>query len=103
MDDMLKLGGKIQLSGFRDLDRNSMVIVKKIVGNYAKRFDSLCKNMENLHLRIKIVHPTEASEKYELSAKVIDNGTPFTAQDVDRNVFVVLDSTLKKIENSLAR
>ena len=33
MDDSMQLGGSIELSGFRNLDGASMVVLKKIVGN----------------------------------------------------------------------
>ena len=38
MSDALQLGGNIELSGFREIDPASMVIIKKIVGNYARKF-----------------------------------------------------------------
>jgi len=97
MDDLIELGGKIQLSGFKDLDRSSMVILKKIVGNYARKFSGTCRNFEALQLHLKAIH----GSKFELHGKVIDNGTPHSSEVTDRNLFFVLDKTLKKLENSL--
>jgi len=34
MSDELQLGGNINLSGFKEIDSGSMVVLKKIVGNY---------------------------------------------------------------------
>ena len=34
MDETLELGGNIELKGFGSMDKSSMVIVKKIIGNY---------------------------------------------------------------------
>ena len=41
MDDNVQLGGNIELSGFRDIDGASMVVLKKIIGNYARRLSEL--------------------------------------------------------------
>ena len=44
-EEILQLGGNIELAGFKELDRDSMVVLKKIVGNYAKKFaKSVLKN-----------------------------------------------------------
>ena len=45
--DVLELGGSIQLSGFSGIDGGQMVVVKKIVGNYAKRLSD-GKDTDNL-------------------------------------------------------
>jgi hypothetical protein len=97
MSDALQLGGNIELSGFREIDPASMVIVKKIVGNYARRFSEQCENFEKLSLTVKVVHETEASKKFEINGMVIDKGKTYTSSLTDRNVFVVIDSVLKKI------
>ena len=101
MDDEIRLGGNIQLSGFRDIDGSSMVVLKKIVGNYAKRISELSKKMEVLHITLKPIHEREKSEKYEVHAKVVDDGMVFASEMVDRNLFVAVDSVLKKIVNEM--
>lgn len=95
------LGGNIELSGFRDIDGSSMIVLKKIVGNYAKRIAELTKKMERLHITLKPVHEREKSEKYEVHAKVVDDGKVYVSEFVDRNLFVAVDSVLKKIVNEL--
>ena len=96
--DILKLGGSIELSGFRSLNGGQMIILKKIVGNYARRFSDKSTNFELLHLHMKTVHERETSELFEIHAKLIDNGRNTSSQVTDRNVFVAVDSALKKIE-----
>ena len=101
--DFLQLGGNIRLTGFSVLDGAQMVVVKKIVGNYAKRLSEICDKFESLSLTMKPVHETEASRIYEMHAKCVDNGKPIASQADDRNLFVALDSSLKKVINSIEK
>lgn len=101
MADVVELGGNIELKGFSELDGASMVVVKKIVGNYAKKFSEKCKKFEKLSVTLKKVHKREKSEKYELHAKVSDGGKDYNAEITDRNLFFVLDSVLKKVEKEI--
>jgi len=97
MEDVLQLGGNIELSGFRDVDRSSFVIVKKIVGNYARKFSDSSSSFEKLQLSLKPVHGNDS--KFELHALLVNDGQTHSAQETDHNLFVVLDNTLKKIES----
>ena len=100
-DESAKLGGNIELSGFRDIDSSSMIVLKKIIGNHAKRISELTKNPEALHITLKPVHEREKSEKYEVHAKVVDNGKVYASEFTDRNLFVAVDTVLKKLVNEL--
>ncbi|MBD3259811.1 hypothetical protein GF371_04255, partial [Candidatus Woesearchaeota archaeon] len=44
--ETIKLGGNIELSGFRDLDGGTMVILKKIVGNYVRKLSDNSEKFE---------------------------------------------------------
>jgi len=101
MEDILELGGSITLSGFKEIDRGSMAILKKIIGNYAKKFSETCEQFESLSLTIKTV--SRDSHKFEMHGKVLDNGKVFTTEVVDHNLFFVVDKALKKMENSMQR
>jgi 23S rRNA pseudoU1915 N3-methylase RlmH len=103
MSDALQLGGNIELAGFREIDPASMVVLKKIVGNYARRFSEQCSSFEKLSLNIKKVHETEGSKKFEIHGMVIDKGKTFTSEITDRNMFVVVDMVLKKIESEMKK
>jgi len=96
-DDSIQLGGNIELSGFSKLDSGVMIILKKIIGNYARKMSDISKNFENLSLRIKTVH----DNKYEIHAKLIDNGRAIASSAVEHNIFVAVDSSLKKIMHEL--
>ena len=99
---MLKLGGNIELSGFSDLDGGVMIVLKKIVGNYAKRMSEKAADFEKLHLVMKTIHAKEKSEKYEIHAKMHAKDT-LMGDATDRNLFVAVDNSLKSIISGLNR
>ncbi len=101
--DILELGGSIQLSGFKELDGGEMAVLKKIVGNYAKRLSEICPNFESVALTMKNVHKTEGSKLYELHAKCINAGKPVVSEVTERNLFVGIDSALKKVVNEIQK
>ncbi|MBI2664619.1 hypothetical protein HYX10_04740 [Candidatus Woesearchaeota archaeon] len=103
MDDTLTLGGNIQISGFKDLEAAQMVVLKKVIGAYARKFGNKCKNMELLKLTMKKVHEQEHSEMYELHALVVDGGKKYSSEVTDRNLFFAVDSALKKVENEMGK
>ena len=103
IEDIQQLGGNIELSGFQKIDPGSMVILKKIVGNYAKHFSEQCSNFEKLSLTIKPIHAGDRVKKFEMHGKVIDNGQVYAVQHVDHNIFFVTDSVCKKIKNSMGQ
>ena len=100
--DIVELGGHIELSGFRELDGASMIILKKIVGSYAKKFSESITDFEKLSVNMKKVHEREKSEKYELHAKLVAGGRQFNSEVTDRNLFFALDKALKKVEKEIA-
>lgn len=101
MTDVVELGGNIELSGFKEVDGATMIVLKKIIGNYARKFSETCMKFERLSVIMKKVHEREKSEKYEIHAKVLDNGTPFAAVVTDFNLFFAVDNALKKVEHEI--
>jgi len=100
-EETQELGGSIELTGFKDMDGATMVVLKKIVGTYARKFSELCRNFEKLSVTMKKVHEREKSEKYEVHAKVLDNGKPIVSAVTDFNLFFAIDSALKKVEKEI--
>ncbi len=100
-EKVLQLGGNIELSGFGELEPGVMIVLKKIIGNYARKMSDKCRNFEKLSLTMKTVHSKEKGGKHEEHTKMIEKGRPYTASHVDRNLFVAVDSSLKAILNSL--
>ena len=100
-DDIVTLGGNIQLSGFGEIDPADMMVLRKIIRTKARHFGNKCKNMELLKLTMKKVHGQERSEKYEVHAMVIDDGSHYTSTATERNLFFAVDGSLKKIESEI--
>ena len=96
-EDCLKLGGSIELSGFSCFDGGAIIILKKIIGNYARKMSDNSKGFESLKLRVKKVH----DHTYELNCQMIDAGNMITSSVEDRNIFVAVDTALKKINEQL--
>ncbi len=96
---MLQLGGNIELSGFSSLEGGAMIVLKKIVGNYARKMSDHSKNFEKLVVTMKTVHDNQ----FELRAKLVDNGKPVNSSVTERNVFVAVDSALKKIMSEISK
>ena len=100
-NDSVRLGGNIELSGFKEVDGGSMVILKKVIGTYARKFSEIVPGFESLSIHMKPVHETEGSKKFEVTAKVIGAGKHFNSSIIDRNLFVAVDIVLKKIQSEL--
>jgi len=103
MEEVLQLGGNIELAGFGVLNNGEMIIVKKIVGNYARRMEEVCTNFSGLKLKLKPLH--QAGDKirnFELHAQVVDDGKVIPAGVTEHNLFVGVDSVCKKLVNEIA-
>jgi hypothetical protein len=98
MDEDMELGGNISLSGFKEVKPAELIVVKKIIGGYARKFSDSLNNYESLRIYLKAVHKTPGSEKYEIHGKLLFDGNLKVSEIVDRNLFVALDSVLKKLE-----
>ncbi len=94
---MLQLGGNIQLVGFKDFDYGEMVVIKKLVGNYARKLSEHCKAFEHITIHNKPIHQQEHSQKFEVHGKLVDGGHPISIEVTDYNFYVALDSVLKKL------
>jgi len=98
----MQLGGNIKLSGFKDIDGASMVVLKKIIGNHTRRMTELTDKFESLKVTMKPVHETEKSEKYEIHAQLMNDGKSIVSEVVERNLFVAVDDALKKIISEIS-
>lgn len=102
MEETLELGGNIELKGFGSLDKPSLVIVKKIIGNYAKKFSEKDKDFSKVTLTLKGVHEREGGGKVEVQGKLITGGRTANAEVIERNLFSAIDNILKKLEHEIA-
>lgn len=103
MDDNIDLGGHIRLSGFRDIDGASMIIIKKIVGSFVKRYSEKDKSFKSLVITLKNVHGHESGNpgKYELHANM-ETDKNHSAEITHLNLMFAIDKVLKKLEASTA-
>lgn len=98
---MIELGGNITLVGFKDLGYAEFVVVKKVVGNYARRISDR-QPFDNLKLAVKPIHKTENEvNKFELKSELLINGKHYHADLVEYNIFVGIDKILKKMLTQL--
>ena len=100
-DDNPALWEKVHLAGFHEVDSSTMAVLKKIIGNHARRILELAKNMQEIHITLKPIHQREKSEKYEIHAKVIDNGKAYLSKVTERNLLAALDNALNKLINEM--
>lgn len=98
MDDIVNLGGVVELSGFGQVEKINNVVINKIVGSYARKYKDLSSDFEKLQLHLKTIN-----NKFELHGKIIDGGKIHTSEVVDRNLYFALDACLKKMKAKIER
>ena len=94
---------RIELSGFRDIDEPSLDLVHRNIGNHLRRLEEITKKLERLHITLKRIHVKEKSEKYEIHAKLLDDGKPYFAEVTDRNLLAAVDNVLHKVANEIKK
>ena len=91
---MIELGGNIKLIGFNDLDPASLIVVKKITGNYARKIsEKVNSGLDELSLELK----DESGKNINSSVKFKEK--TFSAEVNDTNLFYALDRVLAKLLN----
>lgn len=98
--ESVKLGEKIQLSGFNDSDPGEKKIIRKVVGNYLNKFEKLDENVISLKIRLKKVHETEKNALFQINV-LLTTDEDYTSEETERNLFFALDKALKNIETQL--
>lgn len=97
VNESLVLGGNIELVGFKQVSMAEVVVVKKIVGSYTRKIQEHSRNFEKITIMLKEIHKIDNNSKNEVHVKVLDDAKSFNAEVVDKNLFVALDSALKKV------
>jgi len=100
-DESIVLGGNIELVGFKELDGGSMVILKKMIGNHVRKMSETAENFEKLTVTMKKVGA--GGNKFEVNAKMLDNGRPINSEVTDFNMFFTVDKALANIQKQLAK
>jgi len=86
-EDKLTLGGGIELVGFKEIDFGSMVILKKMVGGYVRKFSDENQGFEKLI--VKLV------DKKKIHVELMISGKSKVMEAEANNLFVSLDKALK--------
>ncbi|MBR9693135.1 hypothetical protein GOV07_04385 [Candidatus Woesearchaeota archaeon] len=89
---MIELGGNITLDGFADRDYSELIVVKKIVGRYARQLSDAKKGFESLKVTLSV-----DVGKHTLEAECTISGTTKSASGDAPNLFVALDTALKSL------
>ena len=88
---MIKLGGNIVLEGCDNLEPATLIVLKKIVGNYARKISD--KNAFD-ELNIKL----ESSDgKHRISASIMRADSKGKGESENANMFFALNEALKDI------
>ena len=89
---MIELGGNIKLNGFKELDPPTLIIVKKLVGNYAKKIGEEATQFSELFLDLK-----SERERCELRVSLTTGKKKFNSEVKDQNLFFAIDKALNTI------
>ncbi len=94
---MIELGGNITLVGFKELGYAEFVVVKKVVGNYARKISDK-QEFSNLTMTLKPIHKIKDEiSKYEIKGKLEIDGKMYNSEVVEHNLFIGIDNLLKKL------
>jgi hypothetical protein len=99
---VIELGGNITLNGFQDRDYAELIVVKKIVGRYARQITDTHPTFERLKVCLNVLPHADGSTKHTVQVSCVLKGTPIDAEASDRNLFIALDSGLKELVERLA-
>jgi len=96
---MIELGGNIILVGFKELEPAKLIVIKKMVGTYAKKIAERA-GLKELKVELKTMHnkgkKTE-KQKYEIKANAQTEKKSYNAETTQFNLFYALDEVLGKI------
>jgi len=86
----VKLGGNIELFGVENFDGATMVVLKKIIGTYARKFSE--KGLEKLAVSFS---------GNEIRIEAVAQGNTVSASSAQENMFFSVDQALKDIDVQL--
>ena len=94
--------GKVQVSGIKELDTGVEAKLNKTISSYTGKYEKLCTSFDSLTIKVKAVHKTAKSEKYEVHGKLMDKGKSYSAEAIDLNLILAVDKVLAKLEHELS-
>jgi len=88
---MIELGGNIKLDGFESIEPAQLIVVKKMVGNYAKE---ISEKIEFSEFLVSLKETT-------VSVKVTTKDKEISEEESGDNLFITLDKVLAKVKSTL--
>jgi ribosome-associated translation inhibitor RaiA len=95
----MDIGGNISLAGFTELKPGELVVVKKIIGNYAKHVTTTFGDFEHMDVHRKNVH----NSSHEVKMRLQYGGKVYASEVTDNNLYVALDKATKKISEEMSK
>lgn len=92
----MELGGNIKLDGLEGIEPALLIVIKKIVGNFAKRYSEKTEVKE-------LLVTLEDKDKNKVTVKLQGSDKEFKESKEGDNLFFVLDEMLVKIQDKLEK
>tara|TARA_Y100000310_G_C20700699_1_gene829580 strand:+ start:643 stop:930 length:288 start_codon:yes stop_codon:yes gene_type:complete len=89
---MIELGGSIKLSGFENLDPATLIVVKKIVGNYAKKMSQESQDFSGLFLELN-----SENNNFSINATVSKKLGDIDSKSDSTNLFFAMSKALNVV------
>ncbi len=87
---MIELGGNIKLDNFNDIEPALLIVVKKVVGNYARKISESFEDYKEVQVSL------ENKDSNNIKVKVIAD-KEYTSEAIDKNLFFALDRALSTV------
>lgn len=94
MDDVIALGGDIELRGFSAAEPATMIVVKKIIGTFARQLSQKTPGC-------KIQVALQREDGNNKLTGIITGGKSATATAEGKNLFFALNDLLQRLESPL--
>lgn len=88
---MIELGGNIKLEGFEDVEPRQMIIVRKVIGTFARKFSDTIEGFEGISIHLK------KGDKFEVTAKLTVKGEAKESKAEDANLFFAMSGALNSL------
>ena len=92
--DTMQLGGNIELNGFNELERSKLVVIKKIIGNYAREFSDKTQ-FSKLSLNM-----AQEGDEFKIAAELTGD-KQVKSELKDKNLFFVIGNVLENMKKEL--
>jgi len=92
---MIELGGNIKLKGFTELDAATLIVIKKIVGNYTKKLTQSNADFKELLLDLN-----KEKDKFKLNVNFVKESGELKSNAEGKNLFFTLSAALDDISKA---